>query len=197
MLAHRLGYRYVDTGALYRGIALEARNAGLNPDDDAGLNRLCRTLELEFRPVEDGTCLYSNNIDITGAIRSPEISMLASAISARPLIRNYLLDVQRQMAREKAAVFEGRDMGTVVFPEADVKFFLDASLKVRAHRRYNEIKSKTNKTAEEIQREVAYRDTQDSTRAVAPLKPAEDAITIDSTDMTTDEVVEAMLSYIK
>ena len=195
-LADRLGYRYVDTGALYRGVAFEATAVGVNPDDDEGLNRLCKTLVLEFRSIDAGLRLISNNADITDRIRSPEISMMASAVSARSVVRKYLLDIQREMGRQKGVVFEGRDMGTVVFPDADVKFFLDASIDIRARRRFVEIGSKTAKTIDKIRKDVERRDKNDSTRTLAPLKPAEDAIIIDSTDLTIEGVVEAMLSHI-
>ena len=197
LLAERLGYRYVDTGALYRGIAFETLAAGLKPDDDRGLGKLCQTLKLEFRRNEKGLRLFSNNSDITDRIRSSEISMVASAVSARPVVRRHLLDVQQEMGMQKGVVFEGRDMGTVVFPDADIKFFLDASLKIRAHRRFNEIKSKTSRTLKEVQQDVKRRDENDSTRALAPLKPAKDAIIIDSTDLSLEEVMKVMLTYIE
>ena len=126
IVAERLGYRYVDTGALYRGVALAAMAAGIAADDDAGLARLCRGLELNFvREPEKGLRLVANGRDITDRIRTPEISMMASAVSARPVVRQFLLAVQRKLGQEKAVVFEGRDMGTVVFPRADVKIFFE------------------------------------------------------------------------
>ena len=195
-LAKRLGYRYIDTGALYRGVAFEAKSKGLSHDDDAGLEDLCVSLELKFVFAEEGSRLFSNNKNITDQIRNPEISMLASAVSARPVVRRYLLDLQRDMGAGKGVVFEGRDMGTVVFPGADIKFFLDASRKTRALRRYKELSSKTSLTIEEIEQDINQLDENDSTRPMAPLKPAEDAIIVDSTDFSADEVVELMLSHI-
>jgi len=195
-LAKRLGYRYIDTGALYRGVAFEAKSKGLSHDDDVGLENLCMSLDLKFMFAEEASYLFSNNKDITDQIRSPEISMLASAVSARPVVRRYLLDLQRDMGSGKGVVFEGRDMGTVVFPCADIKFFLDASLRTRALRRYKELSSKTSLTIEEIEQDINQRDKNDSTRSLAPLKPAEDAIIVDSTDLSADEVVELMLSHI-
>lgn len=195
-LADRLNYKYIDTGALYRGVALEARFARVSQDDDTGLENLCSTLSLNFVKDERGLRLLSNNSDITDQIRTPEISMMASAVSARPVVRKYLLDLQRNLGREKGVVFEGRDMGTVVFPDADKKFYLDASQKVRAIRRYRELESKTFQTLEDVEREISLRDENDGKREVAPMKPADDAVIVDSTDLSVNDVVEMMLSYI-
>lgn len=195
-LADRLNYKYIDTGALYRGVALEARFAGVGQDDDTGLENLCSTLNLNFVKDERGLRLLSNNSDITDQIRTPEISMMASAVSARPVVRKYLLDLQRNMGREKGVVFEGRDMGTVVFPNADKKFYLNASQKVRAIRRYRELESKTFQKLEDVEREISLRDENDGKREVAPMKPADDAVIVDSTDLSVNDVVEMMLAYI-
>jgi CMP/dCMP kinase len=196
-LAARLGYRYVDTGALYRAVAYTARRRGILPEDDIGLERMVAELTLGWTPEESGRRLMVCGEDITDAIRSPEISMLASTISARPVVRSFLLKVQRQLGAEKAAVFEGRDMGTVVFPEADVKFFLVASEKTRARRRFAELNAPAGTTLEDVERDMRRRDDQDSGRALAPLREASDAIRIDSTDLTIEEVVERMLSHVK
>ncbi len=197
LLADRLGYRYIDTGALYRGVALAAISKGLSPDDDSALEKLCNTLKMEFMPGEKGLRLVSNGADITDQIRTPEISMFASAVSARPVVRYFLLDLQRHLGREKKAVFEGRDMGTVVFPDADVKFFLDASQKTRAIRRYKELKLISPQPLEAVEKDMRRRDKNDSTRNLAPLKPAEDAIRIDSTDFSIEAVVDRMLTVIE
>jgi cytidylate kinase len=126
MLADRLGYRYIDTGALYRAIALAVHEGGIDSKDDAALEKMCTALSLRYIQTEKGPRLLSNGRDVTDRLRTPEITMLASAVSARPVVRRFLMDVQRAMGREEGAVFEGRDMGTVVFPDADVKFYLDA-----------------------------------------------------------------------
>ena len=141
--------------------------------------------------------LFLNGENISDRIRTPEITMMASAVSARPVVRKFLLKLQKDLGREKAAVFEGRDMGTVVFPEADLKFFLDASASTRARRRYDEQKSKNSQSLNEVQRDIQQRDRNDSTRDVAPLKPAADAIVIDSTEMQVDEVVDFMVSRLE
>ena len=196
-LADRLGYTYVDTGALYRGVALAARRAGIAPDDDAGLEALLGGLDLKFVRSAKGSRLYDGGKDIEDRIRTPEISMLASAVSARPVVRRYLLDVQRRLGQMKGAVFEGRDMGTVVFPDADVKFFLDAPLAVRARRRHRELAGRGEQTLEEVLEDMAARDRNDQNRALAPLRPADDAIVIDSAGLTPAAVVERMLAEIK
>jgi cytidylate kinase len=197
LLAEQLGYRYVDTGALYRGVAVAADRQGVDPADDAALGRLLAGLELSFRPQAGGQRLFDGGRDITEAIRTPAISMLASTVSARPVVRAYLLEVQRALGRERAAVFEGRDMGTVVFPEADVKFFLSASEPARARRRFDELRAKGGSASlEEVERDMRQRDRQDSTRAIAPLVPAPDAVRIDSSEMTVAEVLERMHAHV-
>jgi cytidylate kinase len=196
ILAHRLGYRYIDTGALYRGVALAAITSGLNPDDDDGLVTLLKTLKMSLVPGETGLRLLLNESDITDRIRTPEISMAASAVSAKPVVRTYLLNLQRELGRDKNVVFEGRDMGTVVFPDADVKFFLDASLTTRAKRRFKELAPTSPQSLEGVETDMRRRDKNDSTRDLAPLKPAEDAIRIDSTDLTIEEVVDRMIASV-
>ena len=193
MLADRLGYKYIDTGALYRGVALEAKNSGVRPDDDSGLEKLCGSLKLKFQHGREGLRLLSNNSDITDGVRTPDITMLASAVSARPVVRKYLLKLQRDLGKEKGVVFEGRDMGTVVFPDADVKFYLDASHKTRSLRRFKELPSNTDQSLEDVEMDMKRRDDNDRTRDLAPLKPAVDAIMIDSTDLSIEQVVELMI----
>lgn len=197
LLAGRLGYRYIDTGALYRGVAVAASRRTIDPQDDAALGRLLEGIDLNFQPHESGQRLTVGGEDITEDIRIPEISMLASTVSARPVVRAYLLKIQRELGRQKGAVFEGRDMGTVVFPEAEVKFFLSASEATRALRRFAEIQTKTGTSLEEVERDMRRRDEQDSTRALAPLTPAADAIRIDSTGLSIERVVEQMLAHVK
>ena len=123
--------------------------------------------------------------------------MLASALSARPIVRKFLLGLQRNMGRKKGVVFEGRDMGTVVFPDADIKFFLDANHKIRAFRRYQELSPETSQTIEDVEKDICRRDKNDSTRTLAPLRPANNAILIDSTNLSAKKVVDLMLSYVE
>ena len=196
MLADRLSYTYVDTGALYRAVALEVHTRNIDPGDDIALKHLCDGLQLKLVRENTGLRLLLNGRDVSGRIRTPEITMLASAVSARPVVRQCLLDLQRQLGRKRSAVFEGRDMGTVVFPDADVKFYLDASPKIRAYRRYTELKAKTSQTLDEVEKDLICRDKNDSSRRAAPLRPADGSIRIDATDMTAAQVVEAMLAHI-
>jgi cytidylate kinase len=198
-LAEALGYRYIDTGALYRAIALAASEKGIAADDDALLETLCADLDLEITVVENGLRLMLNGRDVTDLIRTPRITMLASAVSARPAVRRHLLTIQRNLGASRRAVFEGRDMGTVVFPDADVKFFLSADPSIRARRRYEELKSKDGAppSLTSVEQDMAKRDQDDSTRRSAPLTPAADAIHIDSSSLGIDGVVSRMLEHIE
>ena len=197
MLACRLGFQYIDTGALYRGVAHAVKAEGIDSDDDEKLRDLCRSLKLQLMTTGDGLRILSNGADITGNIRTPEITMLASAISARPVIRAYLLELQRDLGRKKNIVIEGRDMGTVVFPGAGVKFFLYAATDIRARRRYEELKNTSNISYETVKADLVKRDENDSTRELAPLKPAADAVRVDSTGLSVDGVVDEMMAVIR
>jgi cytidylate kinase len=195
ILAQRLGFRYVDTGALYRGVALAAQEANVDIADDVGLENMLRNLAIEFTVRDSVTRLMLNKRDVTENIRAPEVTMAASAVSARPVVRQYLLNVQHALGHKKHAVFEGRDMGTVVFPDADLKFYLDASVEVRAMRRFDEFKDQNRQSIKEVEADIRCRDENDSTRAVAPLRAAEDAIVIDATELSVEQVVETMLKH--
>ena len=196
MLSEKLGYVYVDTGALYRGVALEAINRGVGSDDEEGLDEICRNLDLKFVLKDKEPLLMSGGKDISSLIRTSEVTMMASAVSAKKVVRDFLLILQRRLGEEKCAVFEGRDMGTVVFPDADVKFYLDAAVEDRAKRRYDQVKSHSKQTLDEIRKDILTRDKNDSSRNIAPLRPAEDAIIIDSTPLTAVEVVGVMMKHI-
>jgi len=196
LLSQRLGIIYVDTGAIYRGVAFEIKNQNIEWENDVILETFLEGLDLRFIKKNDSLVLMSSGRDISKFIRTPEISMLASSSSARPQVRAALLDIQRKIAKREDAVFEGRDMGTVVFPEADYKFYLFADLTVRAKRRYDEMPDKT-KNINKVEQEMQTRDTNDSQRETAPLKPAADAIEIDSTFLTIEQVVEKMLKIIE
>ena len=197
-LAERLGFRYIDTGALYRGIALAARQAGLAADDDQGLTDLCRTIDLDWVQTPRGMRLMLDGVEVNDQIRDPQITMLASAISARPPVREFLLHVQRRLGAQKNIVAEGRDMGTVVFPDADIKFYLDADLEIRARRRHAElaVKKSPPPSLASVENDMQRRDRNDSSRSLAPLKPAADAIRINSTHLNAQQVVDLMLSHI-
>lgn len=196
-LAKRLGFRYVDTGALYRCVAYEAIAGNINPEDDQALEVLCSKIDLQLVLKEGTLRVVSGGKDISDKIRTPEISMMASAVSARPVVREFLLGFQKKLGLEKGVVFEGRDMGTVVFPDAEMKFYLDASPEVRAYRRYLEIKEDSSITLEEVENDIRMRDSNDSSRELAPLKPASDAVKIDATPIQVEDVIEKMMLYIK
>ena len=192
MLAARLRYRYLDTGALYRAVAYAIRQKGVTVDDEQGLADVCANLHIHF----DADRLLLDGTDISDCIRTPEITMLASAVSARPLVRQTLFDIQRAIGRSGALVAEGRDMGTVVFPEADLKFYLDASIRQRALRRFAQY-ADDGQTVDEIEKDIRRRDENDSSRDIAPLRPARDAIIIDSTQLPAQQVVETMLMHVR
>lgn len=196
LLAEQLQYRYLDTGALYRSVAYSILINNIDFEDDAALTAHLKEFDLTHRADKNGFRLLWKDRDITDQIRTSEISMMASAVSAKPAVRNFLLGMQREMGNGKALVCEGRDMGTVIFPEADIKFFLDADPHVRACRRYKEMPPKTAVTLEDISRDMLQRDQNDSRRALAPLKPAGDAIRIDCTHIDPQAVVGQMMACI-
>lgn len=198
LLAKRLSYVYLDTGALYRAMALKVRMAGVSPDSREKIAILCGSTEIALRECDGTTRILLDGEDVTERIRTPEISMLASTISALPEVRASLLSVQRDSVRDGGVVAEGRDMGTVVFPGADVKFFLTASAGERGRRRWQELKDRGHEVSlEEVLKDVVQRDRQDSERELAPLRPSDDGVLIDSTGKNIDEVVEEMIGAVR
>lgn len=198
LLAKRLGYIHIDTGAMFRAVALSAQRAGIKSDDDAGLAELCSGLEIAF--ARDGeTCrVLANGEDVSTKIRTEEIGLLTSTISARKPVRQALLEMQRKMGAKGGVILEGRDIGTVVFPDAEVKFFLSASAEERGRRRYLELAARgESATLEETIAKVIQRDQQDEGREHAPLKQANDAVPIDSTSLTIEQVLELMERAVK
>lgn len=193
LLSKRLGYLYIDTGAMYRAVALATKRAGVDPDDAGALDRLCQGVEISFVRT-DGCChVLLNGEDVSDAIRTPEISLLTSKISAQKEVRDDMVLLQRELGKDGGVVLEGRDIGTVVFPEADLKFFLSASVEERGKRRYLELKAKGEEVSlERTVAEVAQRDEQDARREHAPLRRADDALDIDSTGLSIEEVVALM-----
>jgi CMP/dCMP kinase len=192
LIARRLNFALVDTGAIYRCVALAARGRGVALDDDLALERLLPELHISFSVQGDQNHVYLDGQDVSLSIRTPENSMAASKVSARPVVRSHLLELQRRLALEskRGAILEGRDIGTVVFPDADLKFFLDADPAVRARRRYEEIFQKGDtKSLEAVKAEQEKRDKEDSEREMAPLKAADDAVRLDSTQLPISEVV--------
>jgi len=202
LLAARLHYTYLDTGAMYRVVGLQVERSGL--DLEAGdarekLVHLLDTLDMTLAPGEEGqeTRAFLHGEDVSQAIRTPEIAMVASRVSAEPEVRRKLTEMQRTIGNKGAIVAEGRDMGTVVFPQARHKFFLDASPEERARRRQKQLQEKGQKVNyAELLAQIQKRDRDDSSRSLAPLKPAADAIVIDSSQMSIDEVVSFMLQSI-
>lgn len=204
-LAARLGFAMVDTGAIYRSVALAASRAGVAFDDDARLAALLPSLQIRFTPAPvgqpAGQRVLLGGEDVSEAIRTPPMSLGASAVSARPVVRAGLLGLQRRLATapgNRGAVLEGRDVGTVVFPDADAKFFLTASDEVRARRRFEELRGRGDpSTFEQVLAEQRRRDRDDSQRAVAPLKPAPDAVRVDTSGLTLDQVVDRLVAEVE
>jgi len=198
LVAKNLGYLYLDTGAMYRAVALQAAREGVGPEDREALRELCRSLDLEFRGVNDDSRLYLRGEDISGAIRTPEMDLLSSTLSAFTEVREAMMELQRKLGQEGCIVAEGRDMGTVVFPQARYKFFLTADPEVRAERRFRERIGRGERVRKvEVERELRRRDEQDTTRALAPLRPAPDARIIDTTALDPLEVTKIMLGIVR
>ena len=192
-LARRLGYIYIDTGAMYRSLGLRVKERGISPEDELTLQRLALSLHIRFVTDAGQTRVFCEEEDITEAIRTPEISRLASSISKKKGVREALVQKQREMGKEGGVVLEGRDIGTVVFPDADVKFYLDAESNERIRRRHDELLEKGVKVdLEETRQELLQRDYNDTHRVHSPLKKATDAAFIDSTHRSVEEVVEEM-----
>ena len=198
LLAKKTRRFYLDTGAMYRAAALAARRRGIPFSDGKRLGDLCRSLELSFMKGEDPPRIFLGKEDISLEIRSPDMDLLASQVSSVREVREAMTKLQRKTAKGTRLVAEGRDMGTVVFPEAQHKFFLTASFEVRAERRYKERVGRNEPVSREaVKGEMNKRDIQDQTRSLAPLKPAPDAKLIDSTNLEPVEVVNAILEDLK
>jgi CMP/dCMP kinase len=198
LLAQRLGYIQIDTGAMFRSVALMAQRSGIACEDDAGLAELCRGLSITFERDGASCRVLVNGEDVSSAIRTEEVGLLTSCISARKPVRDALLAMQRGMGKEGGVVLEGRDIGTVVFPDAEVKFFLFASAEERGRRRYLELTERgVQVTLEETIANVVSRDRQDEGREHAPLRQAEDAVPVDSTTLSIEQVLEFMESTVR
>ena len=196
-LAKRLGYLYIDTGAMYRAVALKVKEKFISPEDESALYPLASSLSIAFITEGEETHVLCDGEDVTEAIRLPVISRLASDISKRKGVREALVQKQREMGRGGGVVLEGRDIGTVVFPDADVKFYLDAETEERGRRRFNElVKKGVEVDFQETLEEVMQRDHNDLHRVHSPLKKADDAMLIDSTYLSIEEVVEEMVRIV-
>ena len=198
-LAEKLGFLYVDTGAIYRTVGLQAFRTGTNPEDGAGVIALLKDLNIQLAYGTDGLQhMYLNGEDVTEEIRRHEISAYASRVSAIPEVRAFLLEQQRSLARSHDVVMDGRDIGTVVLPEADVKIFLTAAPEARARRRWLELKQRGQETAfDTVLRDVLERDERDINRATAPLRQAEDAVLADTTDMDLEQSLTLLINIAK
>ena len=196
-LARRLGYLYIDTGAMYRAVALKVKEKSIDQEDESALYQLTSSLSLTFITEREETHVLCDGEDVTESIRLPEMSRLASDISKKKRVREASVQKQREMGRGGGVVLEGRDIGTVVFPDADVKFYLDAEIEVRGRRRFNELAQKGIKVDfQETFEEVMQRDHNDMHRVYSPLKKADDAVLIDSTSRSVEEIVEEMVRII-
>ena len=198
-VAKELGYQYVDTGAIYRTVGYHMWIMGIGPRDADGIRRLIDDVNVQIEYAPDGVQhMILNGHDVTDEIRTAQMAIYASGVSAQPVVREFLLDMQRELARQHNVVMDGRDIGTVVLPDADVKIFLTASDTVRARRRFLELQEKGEKTSfEQVLSDLRQRDKQDSTRAIAPLRCAHDAVTLDTSEQTVEESVAAMLAIIR
>jgi len=197
-LAKFLKVLYIDTGSMFRALAYVCDQRGVNLNDEVQLNDFLKNIHFEYG-VSDQVLIRIDGIDLTDKIREHHVSHLASVISQIPSIRNYLLDFQRKLAEDKICVMEGRDIGTVVFPDAFSKFFITASAEIRAQRRLNQLKEKGDQeiTLEQIISDVKKRDETDMNRSVAPLKKAEDAQLIDSTELSLDKVIAILSNEVR
>lgn len=197
-IAKDLGIVYVDTGALYRTIGLYVKRSGVKPDDTQAVEALLPEIKLELKYVDGAQKVILCGEDVGDAIRTPEMSMYASAVSAIPAVRTFLLDIQRDIAKENSVIMDGRDIGTVIFPDAEVKIFLTASPEARAKRRYLELSKKGIQTTyEDVLEDMIIRDKNDSTRDVAPAVAAEDAVILDNSELDEPGTVAAAIEIIR
>lgn len=198
-VAQAVGYLYVDTGAIYRTLGLAVLRNGILPEDSDAVVHLLRGISIDLHHGEDGLQhMYLEGEDVSRAIREPEISRYASGVSAIPAVRTFLMDMQRELARRQNVIMDGRDIGTVVLPDADVKIFLTATAEDRAKRRYDELQALGTKiNYATVLTDIMARDERDMQRAAAPLRQAEDAITVDTTGKTLEESFRLVLNVVK
>ena len=197
-VAKELGFIYVDTGALYRTVALSISRNGIDPLDISAVVSHIAEIAVDIKYIDGEQRVILNGEDVSDEIRTPSASMMASAVSAKPPVRAFLLEMQRKLARENNVIMDGRDIGTVVLPDATLKFFVTASVSERADRRYRELKEKgMDVNYDDIYKDIETRDYNDSHRDIAPLKPAEDSIIFDTTGNTLEESINKLLTIIK
>jgi CMP/dCMP kinase len=196
-VAKSLGLTYVDTGAMYRAVAWKALHLGADLDDPRALAALAGRMKISFKPARAGQKVVADGRDVTTVIRTPEVTQTASVVAAVPGVRRALVERQRRLGRKGGVVMEGRDIGTVVFPRADVKFFIDASIEERARRRFKEMHAKdAGVDLKSIEESIRRRDKRDRGRADSPLRPAADAVTVDTTRLTQAQVLKILLSLV-
>ena len=197
-LARDLGYIYLDTGAMYRALALKILRQGLDLADGAKLAALVGATEIDLVEREGNAQVLLDGVDVSGFIRTPEVSQMASKVSAFPVVRRRMLELQRALGQRGSVVAEGRDIGTVIFPQAEVKIYLDASVQERARRRCEELRAAGREVSlEETVRELEERDKRDSERVIAPLRKAEDALAVDSSTLNAEAVLERVMQAIE
>lgn len=197
-VANELGYIYVDTGALYRAVGLKFSNCGFDTDLNCNVDEILNATKVDIRFVDGEQRVFLDDNDVSDDIRTPKASMMASAVSAKPAVRAFLLDMQRRLAKENNVVMDGRDIGTVVLPNATVKIYLTASAEDRAQRRYDELILKGQSvTFKEVYDDMVQRDYNDMHREIAPLKQAEDAVVADTTGFQPEQSLELLLKIVK
>jgi len=202
LLAQRIGYPFLDTGTMYRAVTWAALRHGVDLDDETALGKLAHSLQMEVRPLTPGSqepfAILVNGKDVTAELRRPEVEAAVSLVSRVPKVRQAMVKFQRRLAGKQPVVMAGRDIGTVVLPAANLKVYLDASLKERGHRRHQELQALgLDVTEDEVRRDLQRRDTIDSRRATSPLRPADDAIIIATDGLTLEEVVNKVLSLME
>ena len=197
LLARKLGLTPIDTGAMYRAVTLKVLRLGISPEDEAKVVEIAKNTDI-WQECNDGVLkTYMDGEDVSEEIRTPEVSKYVSVVAKYPGVRKHLVEIQRKLAKQGGVVVEGRDIGTYVLPDADIKVFMKASLEERVRRRLAELKAKGVKvSAEEIRKELETRDRIDSSRAFAPLKPAEDAFVLDTTNLTIEQQVEKIIEKV-
>ncbi|WP_405380096.1 (d)CMP kinase [Phascolarctobacterium sp.] len=197
LVAEKLGYAYIDTGAMYRSVAWKFLQTGKAFDEDF-ISGLSQTMVIEFRPEAKVNRVFVDGVEVTDAIRSTEVTAIVSKVAAIGAVREAMVDQQRRMGESGGVLMDGRDIGTVVFPNAQLKIFLTASVEERAMRRYKELVAKGEQVdLEQLQKDIASRDKQDSERAISPLRQAEDALLLDTSDMDINQVTEKIMQLVQ
>jgi len=198
MVANRFSLLYIDSGAMYRAVAWKALAENIDISEEAAVARVAGDMHIDLQPCEQGTCVFADEKDITGSIRTPDVTDASSRIATFGSVREILVARQQAIGRRRGVVMEGRDIGSIVFPEAPLKFYLDASIQERAYRRKKDLERAGHRVQlSQLEQQVLERDQRDMTRTVGPLRRVKDAIIIDTSDMTIDEVVETVSRHVR